>query len=82
MLDFLLSYQIVVTWFKVQQPKSHYGLWEVTTQDLMDLIAKITKKTSLAAKGTVMATSSKVPEASWCGIPQGGLYTCDFIFKL
>ena len=36
-------------------------------------------KKLFAAKGTVMATSSKVPEPSWCGIPQGGLYTCDFI---
>lgn len=36
-------------------------------------------KKLFAAKGTVMATSSKVPEPSWCGIPDGGLYTCDFI---
>ena len=36
-------------------------------------------KKLFAAKGLVMATSSKVPEPSWCGIPQGGLYTCDFI---
>lgn len=36
-------------------------------------------KRLFAAKGLVMATSSKVPEPSWCGIPYGGLYTCDFI---
>lgn len=36
-------------------------------------------KALFAAKGLVMATSSKVPEPSWCGVPQGGLYTCDFI---
>lgn len=36
-------------------------------------------KKLFSAKGLVMATSSKVPEPSWCGIPDGGLYTCDFI---
>jgi hypothetical protein len=36
-------------------------------------------KKLFAAKGLVMATSSRVSEPSWCGIPHGGLYTCDFI---
>ena len=47
MLDFLLSYQIAATWFKVRQQKSHYGPWEETTQDLMKSIAKITRNSLL-----------------------------------
>lgn len=35
-----------------------------------------------SAKGLVMATSSKVSEPSWCGIPQGGLFTCDLLQAL
>ena len=39
-------------------------------------------KKLFGAKGLVMATSSKVPEPSWCGIPDGGLFTCDLIQAL
>lgn len=39
-------------------------------------------KQLFGAKGIVMVTSSKVPEPSWCCVPDGGLFTCDFIQTL
>lgn len=39
-------------------------------------------KKLFSAKGLVMATSSRVPEPSWCCVPDGGLFTCDLITAL
>ncbi len=39
-------------------------------------------KKLFATKGLVMATSSKIPEPSWCNSAAGGLYTCDLIEAL
>ena len=39
-------------------------------------------KKLFAGKGLVMATSSKVPEPSWCNAVAGGLFTCDLIESL
>lgn len=39
-------------------------------------------KKLFSAKGLVMVTSSKVSEPSWCGVPDGGLFTCDLIQAL
>lgn len=64
----------------VQKATTKKPLWAMGGDyTSLDNLNSANYKRLFAAKGLVMATSSKVPEPSWCGIPDGGLYTCDFI---
>lgn len=64
----------------VQEETTKKPLWALGgNYTKLDGVNNLNYKKLFAAKGLIMATSSKVPEPSWCGIPQGGLYTCDFI---
>lgn len=64
----------------VQEATTKKPLWAMGgNYTRLDNLNANNYKKLFAAKGVVMATSSKVPEPSWCGIPDGGLYTCDFI---
>lgn len=64
----------------VQKATTKKPLWAMGGDyTSLDNLNAANYKKLFAAKGLVMATSSKVPEPSWCGIPDGGLYTCDFI---
>lgn len=45
----------------------------------LDGVKAANYKKLFSAKGLVMATSSKMPEPSWCSYPGGGLFTCDLI---
>ena len=64
----------------VQKETTKKPLWAMGgNYTSLDNLNAANYKKLFAAKGIVMATSSKVPEPSWCGIPDGGLYTCDFI---
>jgi len=64
----------------VQKETTKKPLWAMGGDyTSLDNLNAANYKKLFAAKGLVMATSSKVPEPSWCNIPDGGLYTCDFI---
>lgn len=64
----------------VQEATTRKPLWAMGgNYTSLDNLNATNYKKLFAAKGLVMATSSEVPEPSWCGIPDGGLYTCDFI---
>lgn len=67
----------------VQEATTKKPLWAMGGDyTSLDGIVADRYKKLFSAKGLVMATSSKLGEVSWCGIPDGGLYTCDFFEAL